>query len=177
VYRSVFLCATLLGSKMVAKKERGGIVGAVTHGSTSSPANIAEFNTIVGLVFAQLYDQFPSPIDRINREAIASAMGVPSSGLETHMLPSGRPFTRVLTHTVLWLSDEGYIRPRGSSPAEIVALTEKGLAALNAVPKGLSATIGSTLVKASSETRPNLSGIGDLIGGVIGGFTKTMTGS
>ena len=29
------------------------------------PANIAEFNTIVGLVFAQLYERFPVPIEHL----------------------------------------------------------------------------------------------------------------
>jgi hypothetical protein len=58
-----------------------------------------------------------------------------------------------------------------------VTLTQKGLAALNAVPEGLSATVGSSLVKATSGAGQNYSGIGDLIGGVIGGFTKSISGS
>jgi hypothetical protein len=33
-------------------------------------------------------------------------------------------------------ADEGYTRTRGSSPAEKVVLTEKGLAAMKAVPAG-----------------------------------------
>jgi hypothetical protein len=42
------------------------------------PPNIVEFNTIAGLIFAQLYKVFPIVVDRIDREAIATAMGVPS---------------------------------------------------------------------------------------------------
>jgi hypothetical protein len=41
----------------------------------------------------------------------------------------------------------------------------------------LSATVGSSLVKATSETGRNWSAIGDLVGGVIGGYQKSMTGS
>ena len=54
--------------------------------------------------------------------------------------------------------------------------SEKGLSALNAIPKGQSATVGSSLVTATSEGTRDWSKIGDLVGGAIGGFTKSMTG-
>ena len=63
----------------------------------------------------------------------------------------------------------------GAHQAAGVMLTEKGLAALNATPQGLSATVGSSLVKAASEAGSNWSGIGDLVGGALGGFTKSIT--
>jgi hypothetical protein len=57
-------------------------------------------------------------------------------------------------------------------------LTEKGMAALNAVPRGLSTTIGTSLVQAvTGESPKNWSGVGDLVGGFFGGLTKSMSGS
>jgi hypothetical protein len=143
--------------------------------SSSPPANIAEFNTIVGLLFAQLYERFPIPIEHIQRQLIASGMGVSTATWETHILPSGRPFSEVLASSLNWLTEEGYIRSRGPGSYEEVALTQKALAALNAVPQGLSASVGTSLVMATGGSGQNWSGIGDLVGGVIGGFTKTIT--
>jgi hypothetical protein len=40
------------------------------------PASITEFNTIVGLIFAQLYEAFPVSVDLIDRDGIARVMGV-----------------------------------------------------------------------------------------------------
>lgn len=149
----------------------------MTDRDAAPPANIAEFNTIVGLLFAQLYERFPTPIEHIQRQSIASAMGVSSGAWETHILPSGRPFSEVLANSLNWLTEEGYIRLRGPGSYEGVALTQKALAALNAVPLGLSASVGSSLVMATGGSAQNWSGIGDLVGGVIGGFTKSVTGS
>jgi hypothetical protein len=145
----------------------------MTKDSTKPPANIGEFNTITGLVFAQLYDNFPVPVEHLERGKIASVMGV-SSG-ETSVLPSGRPFNEVLGHSLNWLSQEGYVRSAGITPYERVTLTQKGLTALNAVPQGLSATIGSSL--STTVSMGNMAGIGDLVGGIIGGITKSMSGS
>ena len=137
------------------------------------PANISEFNTITGLVFSQLYGQFPVSVD-LDRGAIASAMGA-SSGGSTHALQSGKPFTEVFAHSLNWLSQEGYIRSAGPLPYERVTLTQKGLTVLNAVPEGLSTTVGSSL--ATTASAGNWAGIGDLVGGIIGGITKSVSGS
>jgi hypothetical protein len=75
------------------------------------PANISEFNTITGIVFTQLYRQFPVAVD-LDRAAVASAMGASS----THVLQSGRPFTEVFAHSLNWLTNEGYVR-LGGKPA------------------------------------------------------------
>jgi hypothetical protein len=144
----------------------------MTQSSTSPPANISEFNTITGLVFTRLYEQFPVAVD-LDRAAIETAMGAAFSSGSTNVLQSGRPFTEVFAHSLTWLSNEGYVRSAGPLPYEKVTLTTKGLAALNAVPQGLSATIGSTL--ATNASARNWSGVGDLIGGLIGGYTKSIT--
>jgi hypothetical protein len=141
----------------------------MTKMPTSPPANITEFNVIVGLLFAQLYNSFPKPIGRLNELVIARAMGVSTDSI----LGSGKRFDDVLRHSVRWLSDEGYIRLSGLTAYDDVTLTQKGLALLNAVPEGLSATVGSSLVKATSETSgQSFTGICDLIGGVIGGLCR-----
>jgi hypothetical protein len=140
--------------------------------TTPPPANISEFNTITGLVFSQLYGQFPVSVD-LDQGAIASAMGAVSPS--TQVLQSGRQFTEVFAHSLNWLSNEGYVRSAGPLAYEKVTLTTKGLAVLNAVPQGLSVTVGTTL--ATNASVGNWSGVGDLIGGVIGGFAKSVSGS
>jgi hypothetical protein len=139
------------------------------------PPNINEFNTIAGLVFAQLYVQFPVVID-IDRQAIANSFGVQGNNWGVHKLPSGNSFADVFAGTLGWLKHENYIASFGAHPAERVMLTEKGLAALNSAPKGLSATLGSSLVRATAEARPNWSAIGELAGSALGSFTKSITG-
>jgi hypothetical protein len=140
----------------------------MTKDSTKPPANINEFTTIAGLIFTQLYDQFPVAAT-LDRAKIESAMGVANS---SSSLQSGRPFSDVFIHSLNWLSNEGYIRSAGLLPHEQVTLTTKGLATLNAIPQGLSTTVGSTL--ATNASAGNWSGVGDLIGGIIGGVTKSM---
>jgi hypothetical protein len=146
---------------------------AATVSSTSPPANISEFNTIVGLVFAQLYKQFPTAID-LDRQAIADSFGVRRDNWAGHKLPSGKAFSEVFAGTIGWLKHENYIAAFGALPTESVMLTEKGLAALN-IPRGLASTVGSSLVEAAGQPGRDWSGIGDLVGGVIGGFTKSIT--
>jgi hypothetical protein len=105
----------------------------LTKGSTTPPANIAEFNKIAGLVFAQLYAQFPKMID-IDRYAIAKALGAEGSDWN-HQLPSGATVGEQIANTIGWLNHQGYTFADGGHPAEHVILSEKGLAALNAVPR------------------------------------------
>lgn len=167
--RSGTACGTVWSSYAALGSKSGS--RTMTKDSTNPPANVSEFNTITGLVFSQLYGQFPVSVD-LDQGAIASAMSVPSS---THALQSGRPFTQVFAHTLNWLSNEGYVRSAGPLVHENVTLTTKGLATLNAVPQGLSASVGSTL--ATNASAGNWSSVGDLVGGIIGGVTKTLAGS
>src|ERR1700739_3360772 len=142
---------------------------------SSPPPNIADFNTIVGLLFAQLYGAFHVVVDLIDRDGIAKSMGV-TGDWSAHRLPSGRTFSEMLAYTIAWLSAQNYTLASGAHPAERVTLTDKGLAALNRMPQGLTGTVGSELVKAKSEPgRRDWSSIGDLVGGVIGGYQKSIT--
>jgi hypothetical protein len=144
----------------------------MTKDDLKVPANISEFNTITGLVLNQLYGQFPVAVN-LDRAAIESAMGVASSS--SHVLQSGKPFAEMFVHSLNWLSDEGYVRSAGLLPYEQVTLTTKGLAVLNAIPQGLSATIGTTL--ATNASAGNWSSVGEVVGGIFGGFTKSIAGS
>jgi hypothetical protein len=140
------------------------------------PQNIEEFNAIAGLAFAQLYKEFPTRID-ISREAIADAMGVSSD-----LLPSGRSFSQIVTFTLSWLQDEGYISRLNAAvygPWQKLVLSEKGLRALNAAPASLGEPVGSHLRNLSdqlSEGPSRVSQIADAVGSFIGGFTKSISG-
>ena len=138
------------------------------------PSNVAEFNTIAGLIFAQLYPKFPDLVN-IDREAIAKAMGVTESDWGKHKLESGRSFSAALSLTTAWLEMEGYIKSAGSFPGERAILTTKGLTAMNAIPSGLKQTLGTAVVTAAAGPI-DLSRVGDLVGGIFGGFTKSMGG-
>jgi hypothetical protein len=135
------------------------------------PPHIQEFNTIAGLIFAQLYKAFPGTAD-IDRQGIATAMGV-----EEDKLPSGNPFVGVLSSTISWLEDEGFMRSYGTLPAERARLTARGFSAMSTEPLRLTGTVGGELTKAIEQTpasKVDLGTIGDLIGGVFGGFTKSI---
>ncbi len=83
--------------------------------------------------------------------------------------------------SVQWLLDEGIIRARefvkfvgmtGALNAPV--LTAYGLSLLNQPsPVGNKETMGKA-VKAVSKEGRSYAGIGDFIGGVLGGFTKSM---
>jgi hypothetical protein len=139
------------------------------------PANVDEFNKAAGLILLQLYASFPEPIN-IDHAAIARAFGVDDVSWNAHMLPSGRSLSALLSLTIGWLKMEGYTNAFGPHPAQSALLTEKGLRALNAIPPGLNGTVGTQLKKAVERgSWPDLSSIGDLVGGMIGGLTKSMS--
>jgi hypothetical protein len=96
--------------------------------------------------------------------------GVPKE----EQLESGRTFNDVFAHTMAWLLTEGYTDSRGESPRQRVVLATKGLQAMNAVPSGLTNTVGSEIVHKASAGRLDVSWIGELIGSSIGGWAKTM---
>jgi hypothetical protein len=140
------------------------------------PLNIQEFNTIAGLIFAQLYKAFPG-IENIDRDGIARAMGVEGLDWSAHKLSSGRSFGEVLSFTIGWLNAEGFTRAYGTHPAERVSLTTKGLAAMSGVPSGLKEKLGVELTKAAEQaptSKRDLAAIGELIGGFFGGITKSI---
>jgi hypothetical protein len=144
---------------------------------SDDPPNIQEFNMIAGLIFAQLYKAFPGA-KSIDREGIAKAMGNEDGNYAAHKLPSGRSLSEAVAFTIHWLEAEGYTRTYGAFPREAATLTTKGLAAMDAVPEGLKEKLGVELTEAVDKAPSgiDLSRIGDLIGGALGGFSKSMGG-
>jgi hypothetical protein len=135
---------------------------------------VQEFNQIAGLIFAQLYEAFPVAED-INKARLAQAMGADGTDWPAHVLPSGRTLNEMVAHTIGWLNREGFISAYGSHPAERVVLTTKGLAAMNVTPAELKRSVGTELREAAGKGGSmNLSAVGDLIGGALGGFTKSL---
>lgn len=142
------------------------------------PDNIKEFNTIAGLFFAQLYKAFPNLINP-NPESIALAMGIDKNSWRSYMLPSGNSFNAMQAMTIGWLGHMGYTKWFGSSPSEQVLLSDKGLAAMNALPSALGGwSVGSKLIEVAEqkESKRDLSQVGSLIGGIIGGVWTTVGG-
>ena len=88
----------------------------------SVPPNIEEFNKVVALVFAQLYEAFPIMVDLIDRDGIAAAFEVKAGEWASHKLPSGRGFSDVMTYTIAWLNSQNYIVSSGAHPAERVVI-------------------------------------------------------
>lgn len=129
------------------------------------PANVEEFSKIAGLIFAQLYEAFPVTVN-IDSDAVAEAMGVKGKDWFAHKLASGRSFGEVFGCTIAWLASEDYIRSGGSHPAAHVILTTRGLQAMNA--------IGTALVQAAGKDTRDLTRVGSLLGGILGGAYKTI---
>jgi hypothetical protein len=140
-----------------------------------TPPNIVEFNQIAGLIFAQLYREFPIVVD-LDQGTIAKAFGVAEGNWGNHILSSGRAFNAVLSGTIGWLKADGYTMAFGPSAFQNVILTTKGLQAMEAVPAPLKENVGTQLQKATETSSGvfDLSKIGDLSGGVIGGVTKSL---
>ncbi|MGU3536802.1 hypothetical protein [Methylobacterium sp. A54F] len=160
--------------------------------SEEKAARIDYFNTIVGLIFAQLYENFPIPTD-LDEEAIADAMGIEkkvpkgfdaSEGVyEFGLLPSGDSFHLILSASREWLRDEGFIRAGGEMATVEPVLTSKALAIMSSTPAGLTPdkpgeTLGKQIVGAArgaGKTAGNAA-IGNLVGQVIGGVAGIAKG-
>jgi hypothetical protein len=104
---------------------------------------------------------------RTDRDVIAKKMETSAN------LPSGRNFSSVFSSTLIWLKDEGYIRTnRVITPWQGLVLSEKGFRALNAVPPSIGEPVGSYV----SNPNNSIWQIGDAVGGLLGGFYKSMAG-
>jgi len=117
---------------------------------------------------------FPVIVPLLDRTAIAKAFGVQGTDWSGHKLPSGRSFSEMLSYTTGWLVQEDYIKSFGSHPSERVTLSTKGLIAMNAIPSGLKGPLGTELSKVANGPNIDISAIGDFIGGLFGGFTKSV---
>lgn len=148
--------------------------------------NIDFFNEIAGLVFAQLYEAFPIPIeiDRVSiAEQMAVEMGAPIRGdspvrrvQSFGQLPNGVPFYQMSNATLIWLRDEGFIKARGEWCDRDVCLTSKALAILNATPDFMQQSLGSKITEAVKETgaEARREGISKVVGEILGAAAKSL---
>jgi hypothetical protein len=127
------------------------------------PTNIEQFNRISALVFARLYQAFPNLVD-IDMTEIAKAVGIAD--------------VSALKPTLTWLARNDYTKVTDlNNPWRQITLSDKGLTAMNEKPEGLKQTVGTTIVNAAGGAQlPGLSGIGEAVGGVIGGVIKSLSG-
>lgn len=148
--------------------------------------NIDHFNEIVGLVFDQLYRSFPIETD-IDEEAIARALAVEIINdtpkdwpapkiLNFGEIQEGTPFRVFLRSTLSWLTSEGFVTGNDGNPQKGVRLSAKALTVLNASPSALSQSLGARLgdVVKGAGTEAGRSAIGETVGQIIGGFTKSI---
>lgn len=97
--------------------------------------------------------------------------------------PKDNKLEVLFANAINWLINEGVVRQRalheiqGGTQHESVArncvLTSKGFALLSKPFKG-SLTLGAA-VRETAEGGPGYSNIGELLGGLLGGFTKTIS--
>lgn len=165
--------------------------------SETGTERIELFNVIVGLIFAELYKEFPIPkeIDEYEISEKLASNGMLSGpltprGQSRTLLKSNDRLDKFLDRTLIWLRDEGVIRTREGYVYSEVVLTSKTFSIMNAVPSGveqgkITETIGSRLSDAARDigldTASSLvkdgasSLLADLSGQVIGGIVKSFT--
>jgi hypothetical protein len=100
-------------------------------------------------------------------------MDVTGDDWEQQKLPSGQKFNTMLDATIRWLVIQEYMI-MAQPPWARATLTHKGLTAMNATPTGLKQSIGTALGEATAGGSVGI--VGDLIGGIFGGFTKSISG-
>lgn len=140
------------------------------------------FNLIVGVIFVELGESFPVPID-IDQGKIADIIGI-SKTLRCELpliydygdLSNGDSFLQILWYTLGWLRDEGFIRAEGDIATRDVVLTKLAHTVLNTTPDVLTPTLGSKLAgvtkKAGGEAAK--AAIAELVGQAVGSFTKAV---
>ncbi|TFZ61117.1 hypothetical protein E4V01_00445 [Methylorubrum sp. Q1] len=155
---------------------------------SDEPSNIKAFEVIVGHALSQLYLKFPEPVE-IDGSPIAQDLGVEvverDLGLgrihyEYGPLSDGRSFFSLWQASLLWLRDEGFIRSGGRDFVTTAVLTKEALIVMNKFPEGLShqKTIGTQITEAAkgSGKAAGTTVMGELVGQIIGGVTKSFLG-
>ena len=111
--------------------------------------------------------------------------GIQDSKLEFNELELDDSFACFFFPCIEWLSDEGVIRAgeiqkylNGPGQGTVMrpALTSYGISLLgNSIRVGDTEVKLSDAVKAVSSERKSFSGVGDFMGGLLGGFTKSIS--
>ncbi len=161
-------------------------------------SNIDDFNTIVGVVFSQLYESFPIPCKIHSFRIVASVFTDPKapdvSPEERHrrVMSQYSPDNEtpeekedkerldslysVFIAAMDWLKHEGFIRTTTEKDLEYldVVLSLKGLQALSIVPSGVhSSPLGQQIIE--SVKVGSLDGVRDLAKKAIGGLVSIIT--
>ncbi|MGV8988631.1 MAG: hypothetical protein ACOH2H_20400 [Cypionkella sp.] len=97
-------------------------------------------------------------------------------------LPEGADQKQIqlFADTVKWLQDEGVVRDHDSYADGLggivfdLVLTSRGFWLLDQKFSG-DLTLGSAISKVA-KNEPMTAGLGDFVGGILGGFTKSITG-
>lgn len=147
--------------------------------------SIDYFNEVIGLIFAQLYQDFP--IKRgIYAEEIAKTLGIDVEYPENSPLSldprtdpiygdleNGTDFLTLLRHSRNWLREEGFIR---GSDQDGDQLTTKALLAMNAKPEALDKPLGVKLGDAvkSAGTETGRAVICETVGQILGAAAKGL---
>lgn len=149
--------------------------------------NIDRFNTLVGLIFDELYRKFPLTTD-IDIEKCAQSFDVIVTIQATYprrifgtFPESNVKFEAFFYATTRWLYQEGFTRLKDEAvSSNEVVLTAKALTALNAIPDALGhKSLGNKLGDLAKETgsKAASSAWGEIVGQVIGGITKSIASS
>ena len=109
--------------------------------------------------------------------------GLQNANLEFDDLNLENEYASFFPTSIDWLVSEGLIRVEshqtmlnGSSTALGITLTSRGFAAMGQKINGTAGEIVvSDVVKQVAESTAGYTGLGDFIGGILGGFTKSMS--
>lgn len=147
--------------------------------------NIEYFNTVVGIVFDELYAKFPITV-KLDEAKIAKTMGATVTDQspinwpedEPRLIDYGKlteniPFEILLWSTVNWLHDEGFVRHLADVKSEIT-LTSKALSVLNATPEAFDKPTGARLneLAKNAGSEAGRQAIGETVGYIIGAVAK-----
>ncbi|WP_342359988.1 hypothetical protein [Terrarubrum flagellatum] len=135
------------------------------------------FNSTVALVLLKLYEKFPG----------AAALDTEALHAEVREIVGENVNEKVISDSIIWLANEGFIRDQGITYVSIDAglkkgmskyvLTSSGLTCLNKTPNSLKPPLGEqlkeTISEGSREAGKNALGeIGRVVGEIIGGVIK-----
>jgi hypothetical protein len=131
------------------------------------PANIKEFDEITAVILGELYKSHPHP-KTIDPAEIARLLGVSPDD----KLPSGRTFTDMFFHTLMWLADEGFVNDLAAIQPYRCRLTARTLG-------GMKGNRGSEMIDATNEgsSQAGKMRIAELMGEFWGTFTGAVVKS
>jgi hypothetical protein len=152
-------------------------------GHVEIPQNIAEFNSVSGIVLSDLWKVFPAPT-RIVPNDIAVRLGLKSGD---DRMPSGRKVAEVVHYTCDRLTEAGFIRTAGAvllDGSRSSVLAERGFATMG---RPLAAGHRAAGIDITDAAKPEVSStpagqiklaevVGTFFGRILGEAGKTIMG-